>query len=104
MYVCIPRDRDRRDKDKTSGKGTRGKGDKDKGDKDKVDKDKGGVASRAKSICFAHDPSSKKVCKTEKCHREHLDTNLPENKARYLKAQASFEDSKKQRQKAAASV
>ena len=89
-----PRDRDRRDRDKASGRGIKGK----------VDKDKGGGAPRIKSICFAHDPSSKKVCKTEKCHREHLDTNLPENKARYLKAQASFEDSKKQRQKAAASV
>ena len=99
-----PRDRDRRERDKASGKGARGKGDKDKGDKGKGDKDKGGVAPRTKSICFAHDPSSKKVCKAEGCHREHLDTNLPENKARYLKAHAAFEDSKKQRQKAAASV
>ena len=60
--------------------------------------------TRGKSICFSHDPAKKKVCKLEKCHREHLDTNLPENKARFLKAQAAFGENKKQRRKGAASV
>ena len=60
--------------------------------------------TRGKPICFSHDPADKKVCKLEKCQREHLDANFPENKARFLKAQAVFEENKKQRKKGAASV
>ena len=61
-----------------------------------------GGPARIKSVCFSRNPS--KVCKLDKCHREHFNTNLPENKARFFKAQATLEENKMQLRKAFASV
>ena len=91
-----------RDQKEKPGKG-KGKGEKASGESTPAP-DPPARPTRGRGICFSHDPADKKVCRTEKCQREHLDTNLSENKARFPKAQTAFEENKKQRRKGAASV
>ena len=91
-----------RDQRERPGKG-KGKGERASGDPAPAP-DPPARPTRGRGICFSHDPANKKVCRTKDCPREHLDTNISENKARFRKAHATFEELKNQRRKGAASV
>ena len=91
-----------RDQRERPGKG-KGKGERASGDPAPAP-DPPARPTRGRGICFSHDPANKKVCRTKDCPREHLDTNISENKARFRKAHTAFEELKNQRRKGAASV